>query len=80
MRKARTPSRRAVLAAAALSMLALGVGLAGAAAGNLDLKFDGDGWVAIDSGGDEAAYAIAVQPDGKTSRWTLHLSALVLSC
>lgn len=33
--------------------------------GALDTSFDGDGRVAIDSGGLEAAHALALQPDGK---------------
>src|SRR5262245_51718892 len=36
-----------------------------AADGDLDATFDGDGKVTTDSGGQDRAFAVAVQPDGK---------------
>jgi uncharacterized delta-60 repeat protein len=53
------------LAVLALAALALGTSTAAARPSDLDTSFSGDGWTTINSGGDEAAYATAVQPDGK---------------
>ena len=49
----------------ALAALALGTSTAAARPSDLDPSFSGDGWTSIDSGGDETAYATAVQPDGR---------------
>jgi uncharacterized delta-60 repeat protein len=51
--------------AATLALLALTATAASAAPAALDHSFDRHGWVAIDSGGDETANGMAIQPDGK---------------
>jgi uncharacterized delta-60 repeat protein len=51
--------------AATLALLALTAGAASAAPAALDKTFGHDGWIAIDSGGDETANGVAIQPDGK---------------
>src|SRR5690242_15202213 len=63
---ARTTTRgRVALGATTLALLALSAGAASAAPAALDRTFDHDGWITIDSGGDETANGMVVQPDGK---------------
>jgi uncharacterized delta-60 repeat protein len=65
MQKERRSTRRSAIAAVGLTALAIGVGVAGAAPGNLDTRFSQDGVAELDSGGSEFGQALAVQPDGK---------------
>src|SRR5262245_13483140 len=68
------------LAVLTLATLALGTSTAAARPGDLDTSFSADGWTTIDSGGDEIAYATAVQPDGKivvTGSSTVNRDAVV---
>jgi uncharacterized delta-60 repeat protein len=53
------------LTVALVALVALFAGPALAAPGDLDPSFSGDGKTTIDYGGDDAANAVAVQPDGK---------------
>jgi uncharacterized delta-60 repeat protein len=49
----------------AMALSAVGVGVALAAPGDLDVGFDGDGRRTLDYGGGDSAEAVLVQPDGK---------------
>src|SRR5690349_3416475 len=63
--RSHTTRGRVAVGAATLALLALTAGAASAAPAALDRSFDHDGWIAIDSGGDETANGLALQPDGK---------------
>jgi uncharacterized delta-60 repeat protein len=57
--------RRAAMVASVVVALAASAGVAGAAPGDLDPSFDGDGKTTFGYGGSDAARAVVVQPDGK---------------
>src|SRR5262245_11898933 len=63
-RSRRARRQRGSLVAAAAARLGV-AGLAGAAPGDLDPGYDGDGRLTIDYGGADRADDVLVQPDGK---------------